>query len=290
MMFKKICIIGVGLIGGSIARASRENGLCANIVGVGRSQSHLQKAVDLGVIDSFDLSIAEATKGADIVVVCSPVGSFEAVFKQLKATWSKDCLYTDVGSTKESVLSALTSVFGEVPSNFVPAHPIAGSEKNGVEASSDTLFHGKRSIITPVEETDIIAIKKCQLWWQKMGAIVSKMSPQHHDEVFAATSHLPHVLAFSLVEVLKNKQDEREIFEYAAGGFKDFTRIASSDPEMWADICLANGSELINVMNELERLNQKISSLIETKDKQGLLDIFKSAQSAREYFLSLQNK
>ncbi len=289
-MFKKICIIGVGLIGGSIARASRANGLCNNIVGVGRSQSHLQKALELGVIDSFDLSITQAVKGADLVVVCSPVGSFEAVFKQLKPTWSKDCMYTDVGSTKGSVLSALRSVFAEVPSNFVPAHPIAGSENNGVEASSDNLFCGKRSIITPVEETDVTAEKKCQLWWQKMGAIVSKMTPQHHDEVFAATSHLPHVLAFSLVEVLKNKQDEREIFEYAAGGFKDFTRIASSDPEMWADICLANGPELINVMKELERLNQKISSLIELKDKQGLLDIFKSAQGAREYFLGLQNK
>lgn len=289
-MFKKMCIIGVGLIGGSIARASKKNNLCTEIIGVGRNESHLQKAVELGVIDGYELSIPEAVKKADIVVICSPVGSFESIFQQLKATWSKDCLYTDVGSTKASVLHALKTVFGEVPTNYVPAHPIAGSENNGVEASRDCLFEGKRSILTPIEESDESSIDSCQIWWKAMGAKVSIMTPQHHDEVFAATSHLPHVLAFSLVEVLKNKQDEREIFEYAAGGFKDFTRIASSDPEMWADICLANGSELLNVMQELEQINQKISSLIDAKDKQGLLDIFKSAQGAREYFLSLQEK
>jgi prephenate dehydrogenase len=290
MMFNKMCIIGVGLIGGSIARASRENNLCLDIIGVGRSEEHLKKAVELGVIDRYELSISDATKGADIVVIWSPVGSFEAVFQQLKSTWSDDCLYTDAGSTKESVLDALKVVFAKIPRNFVPGHPIAGSENNGVEASNGALFSNKRSILTPVEETEDRFSILCQQWWENMGAKVSIMTPCHHDEVFAATSHLPHVLAFSLVEVLKNKQDEREIFEYAAGGFKDFTRIASSDPEMWSDICLANGPELIKVMKELEELNQRISSLIEGKDKQGLLEIFKSAQSARAYFLSLQDK
>jgi len=289
-MFKRMCVIGVGLVGCSIARASKKNSLCAEVISVGRNESHLQKAVELGVIDHYELSIPEAVKNADIVVVCSPVGSFEAIFQQLKGTWSKSCLYTDVGSTKESVLRALKTVFGGVPSNYVPAHPIAGSENNGVEASNDSLFEGKRSILTPIVGTEDSFIESCQTWWEAMGSTVSIMTPQHHDEVFAATSHLPHVLAFSLVQVLKNKQDEREIFEYAAGGFKDFTRIASSDPEMWADICLANGSELLNVMKELEQLNKKISSLIDAKDKQGLLDIFKSAQGAREYFLSLQEK
>ena len=289
-MFKKVCIIGVGLIGGSMARASRKNNLCDEIVGVGRSEKHLQKAVQLGVIDHYELSIPKATEKADAVVVCSPVGSFESIFGQLKTTWSKNCLYTDVGSTKQSVLQALESVFGKVPANFVPAHPIAGSENNGVEASNDFLFDGKRSILTPIEGTDDRSLQLCREWWEGMGARVSSMTPQHHDEVFAATSHLPHVLAFSLVEVLRNKQDKREIFEYAAGGFKDFTRIASSDPEMWADICLANGPELLHVMKELEQINQKISLLIDGRDKQGLLEIFKSAQGAREYFLSLQTK
>jgi prephenate dehydrogenase len=289
-MFNKMCIIGVGLIGGSIARAARKNKLCDDIVGVSRNETHLQKAVELGVIDRYELSIAEAAKDADVVIVCSPVGSFDIVFKELELVWSDTCLYTDAGSTKESVINALDAVFGEVPSNFVPAHPIAGSESNGVEASSDDLFEGKRAIITPVETTSQWAEEKCKLMWEGLGAKVSMMTCSHHDEVFAATSHLPHVLAFSLVELLKNKQDEREIFEYAAGGFKDFTRIASSDPEMWSDICLANGEQLVKVMKELQQLNQTIAELIENEDKQGLLNVFKSAQAAREYYLSLNKK
>jgi len=289
-MFNKICIVGVGLIGGSIARASRKNNLCREIVGVSRNEAHLQQAVKLGVIDSYELSLPEAVKGADLVVVCSPVGSFEAIFNDLKAAWSESCLYTDVGSTKESVINALTAVFGYVPSNFVAAHPIAGSENNGVEASRDDLFSGKRAITTPVDATSESMHKACTAWWEGMGAEVSTMTPEHHDEVFAATSHLPHVLAFSLVELLKNKQDEREIFEYAAGGFKDFTRIASSDAHMWSDICLANGPQLVKVLGELQALNQTISDLIENEDKQGLLDIFKSAQAARAYYLSINNK
>lgn len=289
-MFKKMCIIGVGLIGGSIARSTRKNKLCLEIVGTGRNEKNLQQAVELGVIDDYELSIDEAVKNADLVVICSPVGSFERIFTELKEVWSDECLYTDVGSTKESVIKTLTSVFSDIPTNFVPGHPIAGSENNGVAASIENLFVNKRIIITPTKKTDAIKIKQCQTWWQGMGAIVSQMSADHHDEVLAATSHLPHVLAFSLVELLKNKQDEREIFEFAAGGFKDFTRIASSDPEMWSDICLANGTQLINVMKELEQQNRKISSLIEQGDKQGLCDMFKSAQDARQYFLSLQNK
>tara|TARA_R110002096_G_scaffold152824_2_gene316039 strand:- start:7065 stop:7937 length:873 start_codon:yes stop_codon:yes gene_type:complete len=287
-VFNKLCIIGVGLIGGSIARACKENKLAKQVIGTGRRQENLQKAVDLGVIDGYENSVTAAVKDADLVVICSPVGSFEKVFTELKATWSETCVYTDVGSTKESVINALAAVFVDIPGNFVAAHPIAGSEQNGVEASMADLFVDKRVIITPTLATEAAAIKTCQMWWQAMGAIVSEMTVQHHDEVFAATSHLPHVLAYSLVELLKNKQDEREIFEYAAGGFKDFTRIASSDPDMWSDICLANGPQLIKVIKELEQVNRKISSLIENNDKQGLLAIFQSAQGARDYFLSLQ--
>ena len=289
-MFKKICIIGVGLIGGSIARASREQGLCQEIVGVGRQVANLQRAVELGVIDSYELDIVKAVDGADAVVLCTPVGTFESIFKKLKPVWSENCLYTDAGSTKQSVVDALALVFNKVPANFVPAHPIAGSENSGVEASKVALFVDKRAIITAHEQTAQWAENSCKAWWQAMGAKVSTMSVQHHDEVFAATSHLPHILAYSLVELLKNKQDEREIFEYAAGGFKDFTRIASSDPEMWSDICLANGSQLVKLMQDLAQINQQIVSLIEAKDKQGLLNIFKSAQGAREYYLSLQEK
>ncbi len=286
-MFNKICIIGVGLIGGSIASSSRKNGLCREIVGVGRSEKNLQLAVKLGVIDRYELSIKQAVKDADVVVLCTPVGSFKKILEELKENWSASCIYTDVGSTKESVLTALEDVFGDIPDNFVAAHPIAGSENNGVAAATDHLFENKRVIITPVKQTNTAKRQQCALWWEGMGASVSEMAVKHHDEVFAATSHLPHVLAYTLVELLKSKQNEQEIFEYAAGGFKDFTRIASSDPEMWADICVANGTQLVKIMKELERVNQKVSSLIEAKDKQGLLKVFESARQAREYFLNL---
>ncbi|ORU92026.1 MAG: prephenate dehydrogenase [Cycloclasticus sp. symbiont of Bathymodiolus heckerae] len=289
-MFDKICIIGVGLIGGSIARASKNNHLCQEIIGFGRRESALQKAVELGVIDGYELSLSDAVKDANLVVICSPVGSFEPLFKELKESWSDSCLYTDVGSTKNSVVSAIQAAFGYIPSNFVPAHPIAGSENSGVEASKSDLFEGKKAIITPVVGGNLLLQKKCIQWWEKMGACVSEMTPEHHDEVFAATSHLPHVLAFSLVELLKNKENEREIFKYAAGGFKDFTRIASSDAEMWSDICLANGPELVKVLSELQQLNQKISDLIEEENKQGLLEIFSSAQTARNHYLSINKK
>ena len=290
-MFNKMCIIGVGLIGGSIARASRKKGLCSQIVGVGRDTKNLERAVELGVINSYSTDITSAVIGADIVVVCTPVGSFERIFSALKQVWSSDCLYTDVGSTKESVVKSLEAVFGVVPDNFVLAHPIAGSENNGVEASIDTLFDGKRTIITPLDkQTNSTFKESCSTWWQGMGASVTEMTVQHHDEVLAATSHLPHVIAFALVELLKNKEDEKEIFKFAAGGFKDFTRIASSNPEMWADICMANSKQIVKLLNEYQKLNEHISSLIESSNKDGLCELFASAQAAREKFLTLQSR
>jgi len=284
-VFNKLCIIGVGLIGGSIARASKGNQLCKEIVGVGRNIENLQKAVELGVIDHYETDIEQAVQGADLVVICSPVGSFQSIFSALKPHWSADCLYTDVGSTKASVVESLASVFDVVPDNFVPAHPIAGAENTGVIASKVDLFNGKRSIITPLQQTSDSAVKQCHEWWQKMGARTSEMSVQHHDVVLGATSHLPHVLAFSLVELLKHKDDEYEIFEYAAGGFKDFTRIASSDPQMWADICIANADKILPLMKDYQQLNAKIAGMIQSEDKQALLDIFSSAQAAREDYL-----
>lgn len=287
-MFNKICIIGVGLIGGSIARASKKNGLCQHVVGVGRGIENLQKAVELGVIDEYQTDINKAVVGADLVVVCTPVGTFPEVFEVLKNNWSDDCVYTDVGSTKASAVDALQQVFGKVPENFVLAHPIAGSENNGVEASRVDLFDGKRSIITPLPNTSEKSKARCQSWWQAMGAEISEMSVEHHDVVLAATSHLPHVLAFSLVELLKHKEDEHDIFKYAAGGFKDFTRIASSNPEMWADICLANGAQISSLISDYQRLNDNIVTMIANQDKQGLLDVFSSAQQAREHYLTLK--
>ncbi|MDP3905073.1 MAG: prephenate dehydrogenase/arogenate dehydrogenase family protein, partial [Methylococcaceae bacterium] len=253
-MFDRLCIIGVGLIGGSIARAARLKGLSQTIVGFGRPEdlANLQTAKQLGVIDEYYLDLSEAVKNVDCVVIATPVASIKAIFTLLQPLWSAQTIYTDVGSTKGSVLVAAEQVFGEIPPNLVPAHPIAGAEQSGVEASLDDLFVGKRLIITPTDNTSPQALQVIKTLWEKLGSLVSVMDAKHHDGVLAATSHLPHLLAFALVDMLGRKDEQNEIFKYAAGGFRDFTRIASSDPTMWLDICLANRDELIPLIEELK--------------------------------------
>jgi prephenate dehydrogenase len=286
-MFKRICIIGVGLIGGSIARAARLRGLCGNIVGYGREldEQNLQTAKRLGVIDDYSLELSEAVRGADCVVIATPVASIENIFAQLKPLWSDDTIYTDVGSTKSSVVAAAERVFGIIPGNLVPAHPIAGAENSGVTASVDDLFLNKRLIITPTGNTSPEAVQKIQGFWGQLGSSVSLMDVQHHDSVLAATSHLPHILAFALVDMLGHKDEQSEIFQYAAGGFKDFTRIASSDPVMWKDICTANKDEIIPLIEQLKGELDKIQRLLETNDSQQLFETFTYARNARQRFL-----
>ena len=287
-MFNKICIIGVGLIGGSIARAAREKGLCSHIVGLGRQQSveNLRTAKKIGVIDEYFVDIELAVKDADFVIICSPVGAIESIFKQLQSFWNELTIYTDAGSTKSSVIDAAKSVFSEVPANFVPAHPIAGAEKSGVEASKSDLFNNKRLLVTPVQTTCDHALAKVIKFWEEIGSKVSIMDAEHHDTVLAATSHLPHILAFSLVNLLGKKDEQVDIFKYAAGGFKDFTRIASSDPTMWLDICLANKNELIPLIQQLQEELKGIEKMLINNESQQLLTTFSYANSARQRFLN----
>lgn len=286
-MFNRLCIIGVGLIGGSIARAARLHGLCNSIVGYGREQDlqNLQTAKQLGVIDDYTLELSKAVQGADCVVLATPVASLESIFALLKPLWSDNAIYTDVGSTKGSVIAAAERIFGTVPDNFVPAHPIAGAEQSGVTASVNDLFLNKRLIITPIENTNPIAVQKIQRFWEQMGSLVSVMDVAHHDGVLAATSHLPHILAFALVDMLGHKDEQSEIFQYAAGGFKDFTRIASSDPTMWKDICAANKDEIIPLIEQLKGELDKIQRLLETNDTRQLFETFTYARNARQRFL-----
>jgi prephenate dehydrogenase len=286
-MFNRLCIIGVGLIGGSIARAARQHGLCSNIVGYGREldQQNLQTAKQLGVIDSYTLELADAVQDADCVVIATPVASIESIFALLKPLWSDNTIYTDVGSTKGSVIAAAERVFGAVPGNLVPAHPIAGAEQSGVTASINDLFQNKRLIITPLSNTNPDALQKIQCFWERLGSLVSVMDVAHHDGVLAATSHLPHILAFALVDMLGHKDEQSEIFQYAAGGFRDFTRIASSDPTMWKDICTANKDEIIPLIEQLKGELDKIQRLLETNDSQQLFETFTYARSARQRFL-----
>lgn len=286
-MFNKLCIIGVGLIGGSIARAARQNGLCNSIVGYGRErdEQNLQTATRLGVIDDYTLELAAAVQGADCVVIATPVASIENIFALLKPLWSDDAIYTDVGSTKGSVIAAAERIFGVVPDNLVPAHPIAGAENSGVTASVNDLFQNRRLIITPVDNTSPEAVQKIQFFWERLGSLVSLMDVRHHDGVLAATSHLPHILAFALVDMLGHKDEQSEIFKYAAGGFKDFTRIASSDPTMWKDICSANKDEIIPLIEQLKGELDKIQRLLETNDSRQLFETFTYARNARQRFL-----
>ncbi len=287
-MFNKICIIGIGLIGGSIARAAREQGLCNHIVAFGRETglANLQAAKRLGVVDEYYLDIESAVKDADCIIICTPVGVIKRIFKQLKPYWNQQAIYTDAGSTKGSVIAAAKSVFGEVPANFVAAHPIAGAERSGVEASRADLYINKRLILTPLNSTDEQALKKITAFWQGIGSAVSLMDVAHHDSVLAATSHLPHILAYSLVDLLGQKDEQVEIFKYAAGGFKDFTRIASSDPTMWLDICMANKTEIIPLIQQLTNELGKIEQMLVNNESQQLFETFTYAKQARQRFLN----
>lgn len=284
-MINHLCVIGVGLIGGSFARAVRASGLCGRITGVGRNLENLQKAVDLGVVDDFDFNIKNAAQHADFIMISTPVGSYGSVFSELKSVWSSEAVYTDAGSTKQSVINSLIDVFGDVPENFVPGHPIAGAENSGVLASREDLFKNRQVILTPLDKTSPIMLAKVREVWQAIGGSVSDMDLSHHDKVLAETSHLPHILAYALVDLLGKNDENREVFKYAAGGFKDFTRIASSDPRMWADICDANRNEIISLLTQFSEELIKVSKILEQEKTGELLAIFKRARQARQRFL-----
>ena len=284
-MIERLCVIGVGLIGGSLARALRDAGAVQEVVGAGRNPANLQTAVDLGVIDRYETDLARAVAGADMVLVSVPLGAMAAVFDAISGHLAPHAVLTDAGSAKGSVIAAVSKAFGGVPANFVPGHPIAGTEQSGVEASFAGLYRDRRVILTPLPETDTHATDRVRDMWQAAGADVVEMDPVHHDAVLAATSHLPHVLAYTLVESLVRLDDEGEVFEYAAGGFRDFTRIASSDPVMWRDICLANGDAIQLMIEHFAADLQELNAAIQSHDGQRLLDIFTSAKAARDRYV-----
>ena len=279
-----VCIIGTGLIGGSLALAIRQAGFCKEIIGAGRTEATLIKAVELGVIDRYDTNITHAAQDADIVVVCVPLGAMHAVFEQISAAELENTIITDAGSAKQSVIDEAELVFGEKFKNFVPGHPIAGTEQSGVGAAFPELYHNRRVILTPTENTSVDALDKVRAMWQSAGAEVETMSAEHHDLVLAGTSHLPHLLAFGLVDCLNNLEDVDEIFRFAAGGFRDFTRIASSDPVMWRDICLSNRDEVMVMMRRYSVEMEKMYKALEAGDGEKLREIFERAKQARDAF------
>lgn len=283
-MIQRLCVIGVGLIGGSYARALRRAGKVQEIIGCSRNTEHLGRAQELGVIDSYATDLEKAVQGADAVFVSVPLGAMRTVFSAIKETLPASAVLTDAGSAKASVVADARAAFGRVPKNFVPGHPIAGTECSGVEASFSELYENRRVILTPLPETDPQAVKTVRELWQATGAVVNEMSVSHHDEILAATSHLPHMLAFTLVDSLARLNDQKEVFDYAAGGFRDFTRIASSDPVMWRDICLANQQAILAILDRFSMDLGAIREAIAQGDSERILALFKTAKTARDKF------
>ncbi len=289
-MIENLTIIGVGLIGGSLARALRAANAVQNITGFGRTISHLQQALELNVIDRVASSIKDAVTDADVVVLAVPVETVADFLSQLADVLPDKTIVTDVGSVKNNIQEAARKNLGVHFSRFVPGHPIAGTEKSGVVNSFPELFRQHQVILTPEAGTDTNAVSVIQNMWQKTGAHVLLMNSVKHDQILAASSHLPHVLAYALVEGLVRRDDYEEIFNLAAGGFHDFTRIASSDPEMWRDICLANRDAILENLHGFQKDLKKIRDAIKNSDGDALSKIFSRAKHARDALITKQNK
>lgn len=282
MLIQRLCVLGVGLIGGSLALALRRAGQCAEVIGCGRHEANLERAMALGVIDQAYLDPRQAVRGADMVVLAVPMGSMAAMLMAIQDDLHTDAVVTDVGSAKTSVLDAAGYVFGAPPAWFVPGHPLAGAERSGVEAARAELFEGRRVILTPTPQTHTAAVERVSLMWQATGAEVRQMDAQRHDELLAAVSHLPHMLAYALVEALAGWNAHPDALDYAAGGFRDFSRIASSDPVMWRDICLANRQPLLTAMQHFAEHYEALRVAIERADGERLEAIFSRAKRARD--------
>ena len=281
-MIDRLAIIGIGLIGSSLSLALKQAGAVGQVTGYSRNRKNLEKGLELGVIDSYESSIEASVRDADIVVIAVPLGAMQAVFAELKPALNSTAIITDVGSAKGSVVAAAEAELGELFPRFVPGHPIAGTEKSGVEAGFASLYQNRRVILTPGRQTDPEAIATIEAMWRECGAIIEFLSVEHHDKVLAATSHLPHMLAYALVHYLSGLNDHDEIFRFAAGGFRDFTRIASSDPVMWRDVCIANGDALVDLIRQYQQELDQVAAAISAEDADELLKLFGKAKSERD--------
>ena len=281
-MIAKLVVIGVGLIGGSLACALRKAGVVGEVVGVGRGLPNLALAVELGVIDRYNQDAASEVADADVVVVGATLGATANILKTIAPAVGAHTIVTDVGSTKASVVAAARAALGDKFSRFVPGHPIAGTEHSGAQAAFAELYCGHRVILTPVDETDPQALARVRAMWEAAGARVTHMSVTDHDRVLAATSHLPHMLAFTLVDMLAAADDADDIFAFAAGGFRDFTRIASSNPEMWRDIVLANRDALLDICAAYSERLERLTQALRARDGRALELSFARAKEARD--------
>lgn len=281
---KRLVVVGLGLIGGSFAKGIREKGLFEEVVGVDRDPQTRRLAVERGVVDRCEESLAAGCREADVIQLAVPILAMEKVLGELATLDIGNAILTDVGSAKGNVVRAAKAVFGGMPARFIPGHPIAGSEQSGVEAANAKLFRRHKVILTPLDNADADAIQCVESLWRELGADVEQMAVEHHDEVLAATSHLPHLLAFTLVDSLAKRSENLEIFRYAAGGFRDFTRIAGSDPVMWHDIFLANREAVLRILDVFRDDLDDLREAVDHGDGQQLMGVFTRARVAREHF------
>ena len=280
----RLVVVGLGLIGGSFAKGLRERGLCREVVGVDLDAESRRLAVQLGVVDRCESDLAAACQGADVIQLAVPILAMEKLLAQLARLDLGNAVLTDVGSAKGNVVRAARLAFAGQAVRFVPGHPIAGSEQSGVEAANAELFRRHKVILTPCEYSDEAALALVEGLWRELGADVEAMEVEHHDQVLAATSHLPHLLAFTLVDSLAKRSENLEIFRYAAGGFRDFTRIAGSDPVMWHDIFLANREAVLRTLDTFRDDLDALRDAVDAGDGHQLLGVFTRARVAREHF------
>ena len=282
-MINKITIVGVGLIGGSLAKALKEKNLAKTVFGYGRDRSRLEEAKKHNIIDDYSTQIEKAVNHADIIVIATPVGTFRNIFSEVKPLIVDDVIISDVGSTKTNIVDIAKEILGDKSQCFVPAHPIAGKEKSGFEASDGNLYNGKKVIITPIEDNSSESIQVIESMWKNVGAEVDFMSPQSHDDLLGMTSHLPHMLAFSLVNYLVDQNPSASI--YAGGGFKDFSRIASGDAVMWRDICLQNKDKIITHLRGYQSTLEELIDAIDQEERDKLELLFATAKKTRDSWI-----
>jgi len=284
-MFNKIAIFGVGLIGGSFALSLRKAGMVGELVGIDRSAASAERARELGIIDRAAESAADAVYGADLVLLAAPVAQTGAVLASIAPYLQPGIIVTDTGSTKSDVVAAARAALGNRIDQFVPGHPIAGSESNGPDAAIDHLYRGKKVVLAPLPENRNEDVERVAAAWSACGAIIHHLSAEQHDLVFAAVSHLPHLLAYALVDDIANKPHAELLFQYAASGFRDFTRIAGSSPEMWRDISLANRTALLDELDAYLAQLMRLRASLAAGDGAGLESVYANAQRARHEWI-----
>jgi len=282
-----VVIFGVGLIGGSFALGLKAAGAAKRIVGLGRNPVNLRRAFELGVIDEASEDPAIVAE-ADLVLIATPVGQMGAIMRAIAPHLAERTVVTDGGSTKQDVVALAYRTLKRRVAQFVPGHPIAGAEHSGVAAARVDLYHGRKVVLTPLPENSERSIRRVRAAWRSCGAKLYRMQPAEHDSVFAAVSHLPHLLSYALVDQVARHPNGKQLFDYAAGGFRDFTRIASSHPEMWRDICIANRSALLAELAGFERELAEVKQLLQKGDAAGLEKMFARARTARNKWLQKQ--